>query len=358
MRLREHISALIIVFLVTLVVWVVADRSVLRTSREMTVSVSVSVLDQTRYRASIVEPADQQMKVRFQGPGRAIEQLESRRLPLAFQYTLSDDECQEATRTGSMILLAREGFRDQALVQDGITLETASPGKVTIRVEKVRQKKVPVMLPPDLAAMVADDWTAQPSEVLAELSETAWDRLLQSGVQLVAYPQINPGAEAALSRREIKQTVGLVPSQTDPELGIRFVPQQVEVTFRLTTPLAKQKLDPVPILVAGPLDQLTKYHVAILESADVAMIDSREAVLKNLHVTGPASEIASLGPDDVHVFLILKPTDKANTTTPLIRSPEIFFRPGLHIKLDEDFARPSVNFNLIERSAADSTPPP
>ncbi|MBN2582412.1 MAG: hypothetical protein JXL80_05040 [Planctomycetes bacterium] len=358
MRVREHVSGLIIVLLVTLVVWVVADRSVLRTSREMTVTVNVSVLDKTRYRASVVEPADQQMKVRFQGPGRAIDQLESRRQPLAFQYTLSDAECQEATQTGSLVVLAREGFRNQDLSREHITLETAAPQKVTVRVEQVRQKKVPVVLPPDLADMLADDWTATPGEVIAELPGTVWSELEKSGVQLVAYLQINTNTEAVLDRQEITQTVNLTPSIPDPEMRIRFVPQQVEVTFRLTRPLAKEKLDPIPILVAGPLDKLSKYDVVLLESPDVTLIDAREAVLKNLRVTGPASEISSLGPDDVQVFLILKESDKANTTTPIIRSPEIFFRSGLHLRLDEDFPRPSVNFNLVERNKAGEPPSP
>jgi len=348
MKVREYLSGLLIVLVMTLIVWVVADRSVLRTSREMTVNINVSVLDKAQYRATVIEPANRKMKVHFQGPGRAIDHLESRREPVIFQYTLSDAEAEQAIETGSLVILAREGFR---LMGDRITLENALPQKVTIGVEKVQRKTVPVALSPAVAETVAEGWTADPMEVVAELSLSAWKDL--KGRQLSAYPQINLKTEQAQARKETTQKANLVANI--PGYDIRFVPPQADVTFRLTAPLAEKNMDPIPILVTGPLEILDAYEVIILESRDVVLVDPPDAVLKSLPVTGPAAEVDALVPEDILVLLILKKDDKPYESF-IPRTLEIRFPEGKRVRFDQDFPRPSVTFNLKRRTTKSPEP--
>ncbi|NIA21157.1 MAG: hypothetical protein GWP05_04105 [Anaerolineaceae bacterium] len=355
MKVREHLSGFVIVLVMTLIVWVVADRSVLRTSREMTVGVNVSVLDKAQYRATVVDPANRQMKVRFQGPGRAIDQLESRREAVTFQYTLSDAEAERAIETGSLIVPAREGFRTQDLVRNRITLDRASPQKVTIRVEKVQQRPVPVKLSPEVVRMVAEGWTADPTEVVAELSLSAWEKLEREGRQLSAYPQINLNAEQALARKETTQKANLMASI--PGLDVRFVPRQASVTFQLTAPQDKRTMGPIPILVTGPVAVLDTYEVVIEDGLDVELVDPPDAVLKNLRITGPASEVAELTSDKVLVLLVLEKGDQPAKSFK-DRTLEIRFPEGSRVRFDEDFPRPRVNFNLKPRAAKKPEPTP
>lgn len=359
MRVREHLSGLLIVVVMTLIVWVVADRSVLRTSREMTVSISVSVLDKAQYRATVVDPADRKMKVRFQGPGRAIDRLESRHEAVTFHYTLSDAEAEQAIKpgslAGSLIVPAREGFRKEDLTRDRITLDTALPQKVTIKVERVQQRTVRVALSPEVAEMVAEGWTADPMEVVAELSLSAWEKL--AGRQLSACPQINLNTEQALARKETTQKANLVASISIPGHEIRFVPRQVDVTFQLTAPPDKREIGPIRIHVTGPLQVLYDYDVEIVEGGDVVLEDPPDAMLQKLHVTGPASEVAALAPEDITVLLFLKKDDKpANSFIP--RTLVIRFPPGSRVRFNQDFPRPSVTFNLKRRAAESPEPKP
>lgn len=355
MKVREHLSGLVMVLVMTLIVWVVADRSVLRTSREMTVGISVSVLDKAQYRATVVDPANRQMKVRFQGPGRAIDQLESRREAVTFQYTLSDAEAEQAIKpgslAGSLIVPAREGFRTHDLVRSRITLDTARPQKVTIRVEKVQQRPVPVKLSPEVVRMVAEGWTVDPTEVVAELSLSAWEKL--EGRQLQAYPQINLNAEPALARKETTQKANLMASIAG--LDVRFVPPQAKVTFQLTAPQDKRTMGPIPILVTGPVAVLDTYEVVIEDGLDVELVDPPDAVLKNLRVTGPASEVAELTAEKVLVLLVLEKGDQPAKSFK-DRTLEIRFPEGSRVRFDEDFPRPRVNFNLKPRAAKNLKP--
>ena len=212
-----------------------------------------------------------------------------------------------------------------------------------------------VTLSPEVTEAVAEGWTADPMEVVAELPLSAWEKLEKEGRQLSAYPQINLRTEQALAREETTQKVNLVPSI--PGLDVRFVPQHASVTFRLTAPPDKRKMDPIPILVTGPLEVLDTYEVGILESRDVVLVDPPDAVLNNLHVTGPASDVADLTTENILVLLVLKENDEP-VATYKPRPLEIRFPPGSRVRLDEDFPPPSVNFNLKPRTAKTPEPKP
>ena len=354
MRIREYLSGFLVVLVMTLIVWVVADRSVLRTSREMTVSINVGVLDKAQYRATVVDPENRKMKVRFEGPGQAIDHLESRREEVTFQYTLSDAEAEQAIETGSLVILAGEGFR---LIGDRITLEKAFPQKVTVRVEKVQKKTVPVALSPAVAEMVAEGWTADPMKVDAELPLSVWKKLEKEGRQLSAYLQINLSTEPARAGKEITQAAGLVPSIPGLDPDVRFVPPRVNVTFQLTAPLDNKTMDPIPILVAGPLKVLDAYEVVIVEKGDVVLIDRPDAMLKNLQVTGPAPQVAALTPESILVLLRLKENDKPWDTYQ-VRPLEVYLPQGSRVRFGEGLLTPKVTFNLKPRTAKSPEPKP
>lgn len=345
MRIRERISTAIVVLLMTLVVWVVADRNVLRTSPDLTVAIEVGSPDPL-YRLKIVEPegADPQMLVRFSGPGRAIDSITARHResPLKYRHTVRQQQL--TGDSGEIILPARMGFEYLA-EEESVSLEQArTPGRQqpieNIIVHYEREEKL-VDIPVELAAedrrLLAENVTIAPPAVSA-VTLVSQRRLLQQGPPLVAIPQLDlrdlpPG-------RSVTRTVPLRSNQPD-DIDIKFTPDRVAITMELKHNEAKRTLEGINVMIEGPPDVLNRYAVELTER--------RVSLLK---IKGPATEVNELRPQDVSAVLVLYERDTPGTMTP--RQLEIRFPPGSNIQLD-DQSPPMANFTLQQRAAA---PPP
>ena len=344
MRIRDALSTGIVVLLMTLVVWVIADRSVLRGSAEMTVSIEIDSPDPL-YRLTVVNPegADPKMLVRFRGPGRAIDSLATRHResPLKYRHTVRQQQLTGAS--GDIILPARLGFNYLA-EEEAVSLEYArTPGdqqpleNIVVHYEREhRLVDVPVELSAEVRRQLGENIVIQPAKVSAIVLASQLEKL-QSGAPLTAVPDLRlqdmpPG-------RQVTRTVPLVSSRTDG-IDVTFVPGQVEVTVQLTSQEKSRDLHGISIVLEGPPELLNRYAVELTES--------RISVLK---VTGPAAEVDVIAPRDVTAALVLTERDAPGSLLP--RPLEIRFPEGSNIKLSDP--PPIAIFGLRDRTAA---PPP
>jgi hypothetical protein len=338
MKFLQLLKTAVIVLFMTLIVWVAADRAVLRTSPDLDIPVEVNS-SSANYRVTVVEPAEAVLRLRFRGPGHVIDSLDQRQPRLAYRCTITSAEAARAAGPGGqgqLILTLRQGF--ESLAREGASAEAVGAGNVVVRVEAVGQIKVRVALSQADRSQMAEALALKPPEVLATVPVAALDRARDE--QLFAVPVLNLEDPQLRAGGQSVQRAILRPSLDN--LAATFTPPDVEVTLRLLTPMDKSTLNGVRIQVEGPPDLFARY--------DVVLVDP---LLNNLKLKGPKADLDALKPDDVKAVLVLKSDDKPNEGSPKVRPLDLRFPDGSRVRLDAD-SPPNVNFNLKERAVPES----
>lgn len=337
MRIRQTISSVVLVFAMTLVIWVVADMRALTVSNELYVPIQVRSPGE-QYRVRVVKPANGQMKVRFRGPKRTIDALGAYRDRLVFRYTVTPTQAEQAARgSGEIALAPRQGF--EHLTEMRITPESTDPDTVVVGVEPLEKiAGVKVRLAEQDQMQVADDWSATPSEVTAYVPEAALPDIRDT--QWHAIPQLQLAVTPLEIGEQRTVTVALEPSIRN--LDVFFEPSEVEVTFEPTTEIRTEHVADVRVLVEGPPDIFDRYNVD-LERRKVAVT-----------VRGPVTELEAVGSDDIRAVLVLRPDDQPNPDSRKLRPLEIRFPEGSHLQVAGD--APRMNWNLIARPAPEADP--
>jgi hypothetical protein len=333
MKYREGLSTAVVVLLVTLFVWVVADRSVLRASPEITVAIEVGSPDPL-YRLRVVDPAGPDgMLVRFRGPGRAIDTIASHQsdAPLRFRHVVRQEQL--AGNRGEIILPVRVGFSHL----DNVSLEYArTPGDQqpieNLIVQYEREEKlteIPVELSAEDRRLLGENVLIEPQRVSAVILASQRDELR---TPLVAIPQLD--LREVQPGREVTRTVTLRSNQSE-NLDVTFNPPRVTVRFQLVSRNIDREMQGIGVVVEAPPDLLNHYSIELT--------DSRVSVLK---VTGPADEVDALTPQDVTAALVLTERDRPGPSV-LPRPLVIRFPPGSNVKLNQQ--PPMATFILRDR---------
>jgi len=337
MKLRARVRTAVIVLVITLVVWVVADRSVLRSSTEMSVDVTVTC-DEAAYRVTIVEPAGEVMHVKFTGPGAGIDRVMTQDPRVKWQYDLPSDVAERAADMDRYVVSAREGFLRLA-DEHRVTVAEADPPQVAIRVERVGRVAVRVELSPEHRAQVAEGYTIEPVEVKAAATTSVLKGLGDG--QLWAVPKLNLQSRRLMAGEPDSQTVDLAPNLAGAD--VTFEPTKVTVNGLRLTEFRQQRqiTDKIPIQVSAPMELLRKY--------DLVRLDPAEEVT-NLTIIGPRADVQSVKPEDIRAVLVLSASDKPNPTgTPIPRPLEFWFPNHPRVSVAGD--PPEINFTLQERKA-------
>ncbi len=338
MKLLQLLKTAVIIFFLTLVVWIAADRAVLRTSPEIVVPVEVNSAS-AEFRVTVLEPSPAFLRLRFRGPGHVIDGLDQRLPSLVYRYTVSPAEATRAAGNagrGQLALTLRQGF--ETLAREGASAEAVGPANVVVRVEKVGQIKVHVALAQTDRDQMAEAVSIKPQDVLATVPVAVLDRLRDE--KLVAVPVVNLEDRLLLTGGESVQRAILRPSLEN--IAATFTPPEVEITLRLLAPMDKRTLNGVRIQVEGPPDLFARY--------DVVLVDP---LLNNLKLKGPKADLDALKPDDVKAVLVLKSDDQPSEGSPKLRPLDLRFPDGSRVRLDAD-SPPNVNFNLKVRAAPET----
>lgn len=342
MRIGSQLKTLIIVTLITLAVFVVADRAVLRSSPEMTVNLALTY-DDSRYRLRVLNPPDETLRVTFTGPGAGIDRILTQEPPVSWRYELSADVAEAAADVEQYFIPAREGFAHLA-AEYRVTVAEVDPPQVAVAVDRITRRTVPVRLSPDDQAQLAPGWTVEPPEVKVAATDDVFAALADT--ELVAIPQLNLDARGLREGRvdSLRAELRLNVPTAAP---VTFEPSTVTVgDLQLTTLRVRRTLEEaVPVRILAAKSVLDEFRLLKVEPESIA----------NLRIVGPQSEVLSLTAQDVWAVLVLRPSDRpTGSGTPLPR-PLVFFFPN-HEGVQVDVEPDPVNF-VLERRQTPPLPP-
>lgn len=310
MKVGKSLRTTLIVTVITVIVWVVADRSVLRSSNPMTVDVVVRC--DAGYRVTVIEPADKTMTVTFTGPGRGIDRLAATDQRVKWEYLLSAREAARAAEDQTTYAIpARDGFARWATDESRVTLADSDTPQVTVRVEKLGRQEVSVALPPDDQKQLAGKFEIEPRKVTAVGTAADLRRLNE-----VAFAKINLKSDVLLSGKPDVQTVKLLPGNRELKDRVTFEPTSVTVRrLQLSQALVEKTIEgPIVVRIDAPPQIINTYRV---------MLDPAE--ISNLKVMAPVGVPLKAG--DVHAVVKLDATFKPVGETGVLRLAEITF-PG------------------------------
>jgi hypothetical protein len=308
MKVGKGLRTTLIVTVITVIVWVVADRSVLRSSNPMTVDVVVRC--DAGYRITLIEPADMTMTVTFTGPGRGIDRLvavNATEQRVKWEYTLSAKEAARAAgEEAPYAIPARDGFA-RTTDELRVTLADSKPSQVTIRVEKLDHELVAVELSQDDREQLTPDFEITPPQVKAIGTAEELTRLTRGAAAV-----IDLESDALLAGKTDEQTVALRPGNRG--LQITFEPKTVVVrNLRLTQSLVEKTIEfRIPIEIEA-LPRVTNTYRIVLDPPEIT----------NLKVKAPLG--VQLKPEDVRAVVSLKPNTMPTGETPVDRGVEITF---------------------------------
>ena len=338
MKLASRIKTAAIVIVITLVVWVVADRSVLRTGSEIAVDVVVNC-DEAAYRVTVLDPADKVLHVKFTGPGSSVDRVMAQDPRVKWTYDLANDVAEKAVGMERYVLSPRDGFTRLAN-EHRVTVAETDPPQIAIRVDRVGRAAVRVELAPEDRAQVAHGVTIEPAEVRASATTAVLKKLADGQVWPV--PKLNLRSRRLLAGELDSQTADLQPNIAD--IDVKFDPPRVTVSsLRLTEFRQERQItEKIPIQIVAPPGLLRKYELVRLDPADE---------ISNLTIVGPRADVQSVAPKDIRAMLVLSASDKPNPTgsTPIPR-PLAFWFPN-HPRVTIAGNPPEVNFTLKERTA-------
>lgn len=328
--MSERMRTILAVAALTIAIWVWADLEQ-TVKDEADVPVVVSTPTHSDYRVRDVSP--KRVRVTFRGPSGQIAELRNNDEKMACQILLADAQL----KSGTLTVRAAEGFRHW----DGFRVSVSEVEPAEIRAELARQVtiKVPVRVQVTDATL-REPAKAEPAEVDATVAEA----------DLAALPEARRYALVSLSLTKIPENQQVERDVVlEKRLGgadgieATFLPASVRVTAYLESPVIKTSLGKFTLTVAGPPEKLNRYQVVFAEDAE-RWVD--------LTVQGPRPEVEKLvqQPQSVRVELVLTADTEPVVVAWIPGHPVVLGLPP-SVKLVGEL--PAVNFNLVEKKAAE-----
>lgn len=341
MSVPRSLRTMLIVTIITLIVWIMADRSVLRTSSEL--SLPITVQTDSMYRVTVVEPASATLRVKFTGPGRGIDGLMAQMSTPSrpkWEHFLSTEEAEKAATTQTTHAVpVRDGFA-RLTGEYRVTLAESSAPQVVVKVQKLLHRKRTVSLPVIYEKLFTNECEFDPKEVTAIGTREDIE-------DVTAVAQVTTNTPPLTAGGFDEQTVDVKPGVENPR--VTFEPAKVTVKqLRLSQALEERTVQGrIPILIEATQDVMKKYYVVIHDRPE----------LTSLVVTAPQG--LEVKPEHVRAVLKLLPGEEPNPETPTLRPLVITFSDqdrildNVRVKGDPV----SVSFRLVPRDPA-PTPPP
>jgi len=333
MSVPRSLRTIFIVTIITVIVWVMADRSVLRTSDTLSLPINI-VVNPQQYRVTVTDPSSQTLFMKFTGQSRGIDALlqeVASPAGLKWEYRLSPEEAEKAAAQGTYAIPVRDGIL--RLIRDyRVTLDESSASQVVVTVEKLirRPERVKVRLSEELRSALQCDFDPPEVTVIGTRKDL-------EAFKSEALAQINKTLPLIDGRFD-DQTVDLKPGNDVP---VTFDPPTVKVKnlqLPAKTLVARRVEGRIPILIEAPPELLKKYYVEL----DTASLDS-------LEVRAPRG--VQIDAADVHVVLpIPREAAPSDTWTPgrlTVTFPRL---RGMNIEVPSE-PQP-VGYRLIPREAA------
>lgn len=329
-QLMEMTKTLSLVTILTLLIWIYAERAQ-NDKASIQLELDVFVSNPTQF-ATLIEPVNTPITVEIEGPRSKLDQLRTQ-LERRIRVVLPDNYEPETENNIPVLPLLNDYPEIRAL---GVTVTSASPGTIRVRIDPKRTIKVPVVLPTDLPVSISDVSIDPPSvevtgpaAVLARLFPTP-----KSGIPLDlsgAMEKLNTPGNHRLEN---------VPLQIPRETGLQVKPVRINsVRIDINTRETELILRTVPLVIQQPLPTVNRWEIT-----------TKEKTLTNIRVRGPASEIAKLQsvdnkPPEILPVAVLRLTNDDRNATDVVRPVSI---EGLPQGVSLVGPAPAVEFSVRE----------
>lgn len=328
-------KTLFLVSILTVLIWIYAERAQ-TTTLPLQVGLEVRASNSTQF-ATLVEPANTPITIEIEGPRSKLDQIRNQLGRITVMLPANTQPDSESTLPTVQLLNDYNAIR--AL---GVTVTSATPPSIKVRIEPRPTINVPLVLPDDLPVAVTNVVIDPPTVAVTGPASTLRQR----------FPTPRSGIPVDLSGLTDKiTTTGPVKLDGVPILvprdvpGLQVIPQRTNfVKFDVSARESDYVLRTVPITVLLPLPTVGKWEVV-----------TREKTLTNIQVRGPAVEIAKLQsidgkPPEITPVAVLKLSTDDRTATDATRAVSIEGLPNGVALVGQP---PSVEFSVRERATPD-----
>lgn len=291
---REGMTTALVVTLITLLVWALAESQTLRTAEVETALSFDAGATPRALRVAAGEPWDSTVRVTVEGPSGAVDRV---RRGLAEGVGLSVG-VEIPDLTGRVVVdLAEAMGREEGLRGSGVRVVEVRPARVALEIEPVEERVLAVTV--RLEAGEPDSPpVAEPGEVRVRGPASVIGSLGPTAVAVV------PPAAIVDLRAGETVTVPGVPVSVESGMrgaawGLRIEPAQISTRFAIRATTAQATLGSVPLEVSLPPDQLGRWLIEIPEE---------DRAITGVTVRGPATAVAPIGSGQTRVRAVLELT--------------------------------------------------
>ncbi|MBN1344481.1 MAG: hypothetical protein JXQ73_17460 [Phycisphaerae bacterium] len=333
--MAQAIKTFTIVLVLTLLIWLYADQASSQTKSFM-MWLSLRPPRSAEWRFADPNAERVPVEIQFSGPSRSMRELqedvEDDRFRLT--YVIEADPPSGPFR----LVLADKLDTLEEIERRGLRVESVNPSELTIQVDRLVTKELPVVAKADSFKIVQT--TVSPPTVKVVLPKSQIDTL--AATEIVA--NVEALEAHRLQIREHLREAATNPGQAIELYDVPLIrpPGAVLKDERVFVKAVIERRDQTKALRSVYVrfdvsqDQWTKYDLEVKNNADLSI---------EVTVRGPSDVIASLTPQDVRAFVEINTSDAIKTEGWLTRTVIFVLPEGVIL----DQIAPQVQFRLVER---------
>ena len=274
-RTKEILSTLLIVVPLTLLIWIYAERAQdVKDTAEITPRVAMT---EPTLIATVVSPPSGALALDLESPKALIDQLKKQLAERAMDNSLTLTLPPALTHVGQQnVDIANTLNNDPLILNSGVSITKATPPLMTVTVDPLSTRTLPVAVPPDLARSL-QSVSFDPPTVTVRGPKPRVDALFPGDATVFIDTANRASDFTTAGTRTIE-----VPLVTLPlESRVTISPKKVKMTVEIGARDRDYTIPNVPIVVQKLLS---------LEKTQVVV--KGPPLVQNVHIHGPASLIS------------------------------------------------------------------
>ena len=328
------------VALVSVLVWVYADRKVTETKTFVTSirlttgkSADLVVLDKAEWRGVIYK---------VEGSREALDRYE-RRVKESVTYDISAQVAGDAKAFPCDVAIPTRDIlnQDRSVNEGGLKVTSADPEAINARLDRLVNVSVPVELVYSKAELV-DPPT--PNVEIA-ISESKWREIgrTEPNAKLRTVEKDLSGKPAG---KAAPVTFDIIPEIANMPVTLPHASIEVPVTISQVTDTISMTVTVRVLTMPGDWEDSRKFDLIQKDKAEWR---------PEVRITGPTKELVALQPKDIDAYIVLADDDKKPVESWLPPHPvQVRFPPSMQVRLDG--SPPTVTFKLQKRSESPTSP--
>lgn len=259
----------------TLLIWIYAER---QQERHQTVRFPVELALNTPDRV-ILGPSDRFITAELRGPAAQLEIVKNQLLQSADKPAVSIPLDQNITAGSHEIRTALIG-NDPLFRTHAVSIDTAEPQTLTVYVDEVVNRELPVRVPPNLMNVLDGNPAFDPPRVRIRGPRTDLDRGAADGM-LDAFADLSGRESLKIPGVHDEKAIPIITPLRGPNVTVS--PTKVNATLKVRPADVTTTWSTMPIWINTPPGFSDKYRITLTNPT-----------LKDVHLTGPAETISAM----------------------------------------------------------------